>query len=113
MRTLNLFMIGVVFVLIVWKVVPLAVSVAITVGDFTIFNMYLGRLIWPLIALGYVVNLYQRGMASLKRMNAIFVIKPSIADLASVKPQPPIAGEIEFRNLTFAYHTADEPVLRD
>src|SRR5438309_398357 len=70
MRPLMTFLIGLGFVLIIWAGVPLAVSGKITVGDFTIFNMYLGRLIWPLIALGYVVNLYQRGMASLKRMNA-------------------------------------------
>src|SRR5450432_4008555 len=72
MRPLMQFLIGIGFVLIVWAGVPLAVRGAITVGDFTVFNMYLFRLIWPLIALGYVVNLYQRGMASLKRMNAIF-----------------------------------------
>jgi ATP-binding cassette subfamily B protein len=75
--------------------------------------MYLFRLIWPLIALGYVVNLYQRGTASLKRMNAILAVEPAIADSAEVNTQPPIAGEIEFRNLTFRYHPNDEPVLRD
>src|SRR6476661_3194346 len=84
MRPLMTFFIGIGFVLIVWAGVPLAVSGKISVGDFTIFNMYLSRLIWPLIALGYVVNLYQRGTASLKRMNAIFAIKPAIADLAGV-----------------------------
>src|SRR6185295_18521322 len=71
------------------------------------------RLIWPLIALGYVVNLYQRGTASLKRMNAIFAVKPTITDSENVKTQPPIDGEIEFRHLTFRYHANDEPVLRD
>jgi ATP-binding cassette subfamily B protein len=75
--------------------------------------MYLFRLIWPLIALGYVVNLYQRGTASLKRMNAIFAVPPSIADAPDVEDFPPITGEIEFRNLTFRYHPNDEPVLRD
>src|SRR5437660_1899922 len=113
MRPLMTFLIGMGFVLIIWAGVPLAVRGEITVGEFTVFNMYLMRLIWPLIALGYVVNLYQRGTASLKRMNAIFAIQPAIADADGVKPPPPIAGEIEFRNLTFTYHTADEPVLRD
>jgi ATP-binding cassette subfamily B protein len=75
--------------------------------------MYLMRLIWPLIALGYVVNLFQRGTASLKRMNAIFGIKPAIADAPDVVEQPPIAGEIEFRKLTFRYHPTDEPELHD
>ncbi|HXI25426.1 MAG TPA: ABC transporter ATP-binding protein, partial [Pyrinomonadaceae bacterium] len=89
----------------------LAVRGEITVGQFTEFNMYLFRLIWPLIAIGYVVNLYQRGSASWKRMQAIATIKPAIADARKVKPQPPIQGRIEFRNLTFRYHADSEPVL--
>lgn len=113
MRPLMQFLIGLGFVLIVWVGVPLAVRGEISIGDFTVFNMYLGRLIWPLIALGYVVNLYQRGTASLKRMNAIFAIKPMIVDEAGVQAQPPIAGQIEFRNLTFRYHPSLEPVLQD
>ena len=113
MRPLMQFLIGMGFVLIIWAGVPMAVRGEITVGQFTVFNMYLFRLIWPLIALGYVVNLYQRGTASLKRMNAILAIEPSIADSGDVKIQPPISGEIEFRNLTFQYHPNDEPVLRD
>ena len=113
MRPLMTFLIGVGFVLIIWAGVPLAVRGELTVGEFTVFNMYLTRLIWPLIALGYVVNLYQRGTASLKRINAILKIEPAIADEPGVTEQPPIKGEIEFRNLTFRYHPSDEPVLRD
>jgi ATP-binding cassette, subfamily B, multidrug efflux pump len=113
MRPLMQFLIGFGFVLIIWAGVPLAVRGEITVGQFAVFNMYLTRLIWPLIALGYVVNLYQRGTASLKRLNAIFQIKPAIADLANVQAQPPIKGKIEFRNLTFNYHKTDEPVLHE
>src|SRR5687767_7383474 len=101
MRPLMQFLIGVGFVLIIWAGVPLAVRGEITVGEFTVFNMYLTRLIWPLIALGYVVNLYQRGTASLKRINAILNVAPAIADEAGVTERPPIKGEIEFRNLTF------------
>lgn len=112
MRPLMQFLIGVGFVLIIWAGVPLAVRGEITVGQFAVFNMYLTRLIWPLIALGYVVNLYQRGTASLKRLNAIFQIKPAIADSPKVKTQPPIKGAIEFRDLTFTYSRAEEPVLK-
>ncbi len=54
MRPLMQFLIGLGFVLIIWAGVPLAVRGEITVGEFTVFNMYLLRLIWPLIALGYV-----------------------------------------------------------
>ena len=113
MRPLMTFLIGFGYVLIIWQGVPLAVSGEISVGEFTMFNLYLTRLIWPLIALGYVVNLYQRGTASLKRLNAIFRIKPLIADAPSVVEQPPIKGAIEFRNLTFRYNSNDEPVLKD
>ena len=66
MRPLMTFLIGLGFVLIVWAGVPLAARGQLTVGQFTEFNMYLFRLIWPLIAIGYVVNLYQRGSASWK-----------------------------------------------
>jgi ATP-binding cassette subfamily B protein len=75
--------------------------------------MYLTRLIWPLIALGYVVNLYQRGTASLKRIFAIMQIDPAIADAPGTREQPPIKGAIEFRDLTFRYNPNDDPVLRD
>jgi ATP-binding cassette subfamily B protein len=113
MRPLMQFLIGLGFVLILWAGVPLAVRGEITVGQFTVFNMYLFRLIWPLIALGYVVNLYQRGTASLKRMNAILAIEPAIKDSPGAEKLPPIIGEIEFRGLTFRYNDNDEPVLRD
>lgn len=76
MRPLMTFLIGIGFVLIIWAGVPLAVRGEITVGQFTEFNMYLLQLIWPLIAIGYVVNLYQRGTASWKRMQTIMTIKP-------------------------------------
>src|SRR5438876_1310004 len=113
MRPLMTFLIGFGFVLIVWVGVPAAVRGEITVGQFFEFNMYLLRLIWPLIAIGYVVNLYQRGTASWKRMQAIATIEPSIADAPNVTEQPPIAGRIEFRDLTFSYHSLSEPVLKD
>ena len=112
MRPLMQFLIGIGFVLIVWAGVPLAIRGDITVGEFAVFNMYLTRLIWPLIALGYVVNLYQRGTASLKRLNAIFKIRPLIADNKDVRTQPAIKGKIEFRNLTFSYARSEEPVLQ-
>jgi ATP-binding cassette, subfamily B, multidrug efflux pump len=113
MRPLMTFLIGTGYVLIIWAGVPLAVRGEISVGEFTMFHLYLTRLIWPLIALGYVVNLYQRGTASLKRLNAILRIDPAIADKPEVVEQSPIKGKIEFRNLTFRYHPSDEPVLKN
>jgi ATP-binding cassette, subfamily B, multidrug efflux pump len=113
MRPLMTFLIGFGYVLIIWAGVPLAVRGEITVGEFTMFNLYLTRLIWPLIALGYVVNLYQRGTASLKRLNAILRIEPAIKDAPGVVERPPIKGKIEFRDLTFRYNVNEDPVIKD
>lgn len=113
MRPLIQFFIGTGFVLIAWIGVPLVVNGSMTVGQFTEFNLYLGRLIWPLIALGYVVNLYQRGTASLKRINATMAIKPEIVDEGAAGEHPPISGQIEFRHLTFRFNEHVEPVLSD
>jgi ATP-binding cassette subfamily B multidrug efflux pump len=113
MRPLLQFLIGLGYALIILYGGTLAATGRMTPGQFTEFMLYLGQLIWPLIALGYVVNLYQRGTASLKRINAILAIRPAIADSSDSKPQPPVKGKIEFRNLTLEYRGADEPALRD
>jgi ATP-binding cassette subfamily B protein len=113
MRPLLMFLIGLGFVLIIWAGVPLAVHGEITRGEFVQFNMYLFRLIWPLIAIGYVVNLYQRGTASWKRMQAIARLTPAIADADDARDQAPIKGRIEFRNLTFRYNPNGPEVLKD
>jgi ATP-binding cassette subfamily B protein len=111
MRPLLFFFIGLGFVIIVAVGVPMAVRGEITAGDFTAFILYLQRMIWYLIALGYVVNLYQRGTASLKRFNAILETVPTIRDMPEAGEQPGIRGKIEFRDLTFAYN--GKPVLQD
>ncbi|HLY59970.1 MAG TPA: ABC transporter ATP-binding protein [Terriglobia bacterium] len=80
-------------------------SGAITVGAFTAFNIYLTYLIWPIIALGWVTNLVQRGLASLERLNTIFLARPEIDDRDVRDPGlTTLRGEIEFRNLNFAYN---------
>jgi ATP-binding cassette, subfamily B, multidrug efflux pump len=111
MRPLLFFFIGLGFVIIVAVGVPMAVRGEITAGDFAAFILYLQRMIWYLIALGYVVNLYQRGTASLKRINQIQETEPTIKDAPDVDEKPPITGKIEFRNLNFAYN--GKPVLQD
>jgi ATP-binding cassette, subfamily B, multidrug efflux pump len=103
MRPMLFFFIGLGFVIIVAVGVPMAVRGEITAGNFASFILYLQRMIWYLIALGYVVNLYQRGTASLKRFNAILETEPAIADTPDAREQPPIKGGIEFRELTFTY----------
>lgn len=111
MRPLLFFFIGLGFVIIVAVGVPMAVRGEISPGNFTSFILYLQRMIWYLIALGYVVNLYQRGTASLKRFNEILETLPSIRDNDDASERPEIRGKIEFRKLTFAYN--GKPVLQD
>lgn len=84
----------------------------ISVGTFAAFNVYLLYLIWPIIALGWVVNLLQRGVASLGRLNSIFLARPEIDDRdVPAQPLTSLRGEIEFRNLTFSYN--GRPVLKN
>lgn len=111
MRPLLFFLIGMGFVIIIAVGVPMAIHGEISAGDFTAFILYLQRMIWYLIALGYVVNLYQRGMASLKRIRQIQDIQPSIRDLPNAIESPEIKGTIEFKNLSFSYD--EKPVLKN
>ncbi len=91
-----------------------------TIGEFTAFNLYLEQLIWPLIAMGYVTNLVQRGTASLRRMREIMQIEPAIADAPELRRRDgeaerrrdEIVGKIEFRDLTFRYAPDAPPVLQ-
>jgi ATP-binding cassette, subfamily B, multidrug efflux pump len=87
------------------------VSHRISVGQFTAFNVYMVQLTWPMIAVGWVVNLFQRGTASVVRIDELLKQKPDIAD-APTATDTPVTGDIEFRNLTFAYPNAS-PVLHD
>jgi ATP-binding cassette subfamily B multidrug efflux pump len=87
------------------------VSHRISVGQFTAFNVYMVQLTWPMIAVGWVVNLFQRGTASIIRIDELLKQKPDIADDPSAVSTP-ITGDIEFRNLTFAYPDGP-PVLQN
>src|ERR1700735_5567227 len=79
----------------------------ISVGEFTSFNVYMVQLIWPIIAVGWVVNLFQRGTASVVRIDELLKQKPSIADDPALitTNAPQISGTITFCNLTYAYPT--------
>jgi ATP-binding cassette, subfamily B, multidrug efflux pump len=84
----------------------------ITVGTFAAFNIYLMYLIWPIIALGWVTNIIQRGLASLGRLWTIFAAQPGIDDrYVPSKPVATLKGEIEFRDLTFSYNGF--PILKN
>ncbi len=87
---------------------------AITLGDMVAFTQYHALLTWPMIALGWVINLFERGTASLERIAEILRTEPEIRDEPGVVTAPgPIRGAIEFRHLTFAYDPAGPPVLDD
>ncbi len=85
----------------------------ITVGQFTSFMVYMVQLTWPMIAIGWVVNLFQRGTASVVRIDELLQQQPSIADDPGLlATAPPIHGAIEFRHLAFSY-VPGKPVLHD
>ncbi|HEV2647113.1 MAG TPA: ABC transporter ATP-binding protein [Acidobacteriaceae bacterium] len=101
------------------------VSHRISVGNFAAFNVYMVQLIWPMIAIGWVVNLFQRGTASVVRIDELLKQQPAIADDSSrtsstsdsslsaseTASTQPLRGEIEFRNLSFTYSTGGPEVL--
>jgi len=88
---------------------------SISLGDFVAFTQYLSMLIWPMISLGWAVNLLQRGKASLGRINKMFAEKPEIVN--PVKPRSLGGTRVTIRDLTFAYPTAEgrtvTPALSD
>ena len=81
----------------------------ISVGSLVAFGFYLGMLTWPLIALGWVTNLFQRGAASMARLNGILYARPTVVDAASPRSLPParMGRAIEFRNVGFHYSVKD------
>jgi ATP-binding cassette, subfamily B, multidrug efflux pump len=106
---------GLAVVLVLWLGGREVLLKRISVGDFAAFLTYMIQLTWPVIALGWVINIFQRGTASLKRINEIMVEQPEITDgpavLAAGPPEPEVCGAIEFRGLNFGYNGAD--VLHD
>ena len=102
---------GLAAVMLLWQGGQAVITGRITLGQFVQFTAYLGLLAWPMIALGWVVNLMQRGLASMKRLDEVFGQKPKITDAPDAPPLPVLRGEVEFRNVTFAYDQT--PVLHD
>ena len=85
----------------------------ITIGEFIAFFQYLNMLVWPMIAIGWIVDMYQRGTASLQRLNEIFVVNPEITDAEADPKITQIQGSIEFKNLSFRYGEDLPLVLKD
>jgi ATP-binding cassette, subfamily B, multidrug efflux pump len=107
--------IGVAAAAVLWYGGGLVLRGEISLGQFVTFNFFLTRLVWPMIALGWVINLVQRGTASLGRMQSVLSAQPEIAD------EPPlaspaggrIAGHLNFRGLTYAYRPDTPAVLHN
>lgn len=106
------FMLGIAMVIVLLVGGHQALSHRITPGQFATFTFYTVMLTWPMIAIGWVVNLFERGTASVTRIHELLIEEPSIDDRGAKSDQPgPIEGEIEFRRLSFSYGGAE--VLRD
>ncbi|HEU67695.1 MAG TPA: ABC transporter ATP-binding protein [Candidatus Acetothermia bacterium] len=84
----------------------------LSLGDLVAFTSYLGMMVWPMMAIGWIVNTLQQGAASMKRLDRIFAEQPDITSPAAPHPLPP-SRRIEFRDLTFSYPGTDRPALRD
>ena len=110
--TLGLFT-GIAMVAVLWDGGHQVMAGAITVGDFVAFSFYLALLIWPMIALGWVVNLFQRGAASMGRINRILETEPRIAAPPHPAAPPSGAVEIRFDRVSFRYPGTDRVVLDD
>jgi ATP-binding cassette, subfamily B, multidrug efflux pump len=112
-------MLGFAIVLVLWLGGREVLFGRMTVGGFVAFNTYMVQLTWPVIALGWVINIFQRGTASMGRIHEILVERPEIQDGPELTTKAAVEspattqvrGEIEFRGLNFAYNGV--PVLHD
>ncbi len=102
---------GSAMVLVLWLGGLEVVAGRITIGAFVAFGFYLTLLIWPMIALGWVVNLFQRGAASMARLNRIFEVRPAVEPPEAPATLTGAAGRIEFRGVSFAYPGTERRVL--
>lgn len=90
-------------ILTLWFGGRLVMQGSITLGAFVAFNAYLGRLTWPMISIGWVLNLLERGAASLSRIDEVLQTEPQIADPPDPEPTETMRGEVSLRNVTFSY----------
>jgi ATP-binding cassette subfamily B protein len=102
---------GIALVLATWLGALEVIAGGMTKGDFIAYGFYLVMLIWPMIALGWVVNLYQRGAASMGRLNKILAVKPAVEVPREPASLAHSSGRIEFRNVSFSYPDTDRVVL--
>jgi len=97
-------LIGITFIVVLYAGGVRLLSHRITLGGFVMFNTYMGTLVWPMIAMGWIANLVQRGTASLDRIREILNQKPSIqAPEAPAALAQPVRGAVEFRNVSLEF----------
>jgi ATP-binding cassette subfamily B protein len=99
-------LIGIAFLGVLWAGGSRVLSGSISLGQFVMFNTYMGMLVWPMIALGWVVNLMQRGNASLARIDALMQETPSLVEPQSPRSFIRARGEIEFRDVSVQFGSA-------
>ncbi|MDA0329753.1 MAG: ABC transporter ATP-binding protein [Gemmatimonadetes bacterium] len=102
---------GAATVLVTWLGALEVMAGTMTIGDFVAFGFYLALLVWPMIALGWVVNLYQRGAASMGRLNRIFEAVPAVVVPSEPKSLQGALGGVEFRSVSFVYPGTERRVL--
>ncbi len=110
------FLLGLSMVVVLWVGGHEVLSGRISVGAFVAFNTYMLMLTWPVIALGWVVNIVQRGTASMTRIHEILIAEPTITDAALPAESlvaSKINGDIEFRNLSFSYGDGQPAALQN
>ncbi len=105
-------LVGVGFVGVLWYGGRLVTAGTLTIGEFVNFNFFLSKLVWPMIAIGWVINLVQRGSASLGRILEVLRTELTVRDEPPLAPDSALAGAVAARGLTFAYD-GGAPVLRD
>ena len=105
---------GLSIILVIWIGGSKVISKEITLGDITAFIIYLGILIWPMIAFGWVINIIQQGEASMKRLNKMLNEPYEIDDSGTTDNSiKEIKGEIEFKNVSFRYNENHPYILKD
>jgi ATP-binding cassette, subfamily B, multidrug efflux pump len=98
---------------VLWFGARLVIAQSITPGDFVAFIFYLGMLTWPMIALGWVINLFQRGAASMGRLNLVFSARSQVQELGEPRRLAQLLGTIELCGVRFRYPGTDRDVLHD
>jgi ATP-binding cassette subfamily B protein len=104
---------GIGMAVVLWAGGRAVIGGQISIGDFVAFGLYLGMLTWPMISLGWVVNLFQRGAASMGRINRILEATPRIAEARQPAVLAEVRGELEMKGVGFRYPGTERWILRD